>query len=214
MGLVENHHSSDIRAFDGLSMFLLQFGSCHLPLKTVGSFLPLSLLRISGLLPPFLSYNYNSKSFSDYISFPLLLISNSDSHYPLSIITAHSLYQGLLFISEEDPEQVLGGEAIMTDNTKRKWRWSSRSLFGHNSSTTNKALYSSTIRTQDGTTDVDFANDVSFDDCSADGRYCKPGVTAKMRRSGSKLLSMVGLQWFGTRNGCYALKKLKFTKVS
>lgn len=81
----------------------------------------------------------------------------------------------------------------MTGTTKRKWRWSSKSLFA--SIAPNKAvkLDHSVFHTQDGAADLKFTNDMSLDGCSTEDSH-RSGVAARMRRNGSKLLSVVGIQ--------------------
>lgn len=82
----------------------------------------------------------------------------------------------------------------MTGQTKRKWRWSSKSLFA--SIAPNKAvkLEHSVLRTQDGAADQIPTIDMSLDGCNTRDGQQRPNVAARMRRNGSKLLSAVGIQ--------------------
>ena len=86
---------------------------------------------------------------------------------------------------------------VMTSDTKRKWRWTSKSFLA--STHTNKVLKLDypVVITQDGANDQERTNDVSSGGHSQrDNRY-RTGVAARMRRSGSKLLSRVGIQQKG-----------------
>ena len=85
----------------------------------------------------------------------------------------------------------------MTVKSKRKWGWSSKNLLA--SVSTNKALKLDypIINNQDGTVDQINTNDFSLDGCSLEDSHYTIGLAARMRRSGSKFLSVVGLQ----RNG-------------
>lgn len=77
--------------------------------------------------------------------------------------------------------------------TKRKWRWGSKSLFGSRASNKVIVLEHASINTQSDPREHSAVH-LSLDGCSAeDVRYIM-GVGAKMRRNGSKLLSIVGLQ--------------------
>lgn len=82
----------------------------------------------------------------------------------------------------------------MPGKTKRKWRWSSKSLF--TSVAPNKAAKrdNSVLHTQDGAADLNFTMDMSLDGCSTEDSQQRSGVAARMRRNGSKLLSFVGIQ--------------------
>ena len=50
------------------------------------------------------------------------------------------------------------------------------------------------MQTTDGAADGPHAMNISFDDGSTEGRDGRVSATAKIQRSGSKLLSMVGIQ--------------------
>ena len=93
----------------------------------------------------------------------------------------------------------LGGEIIvktagMKGDTKRKWRWSSKSLLA--SSQPNKVLIvdQSILNTHDRAADRLALNEISLDGCSMEDGHERSGMAAKMRRHGSRFLSMVGLQ--------------------
>lgn len=82
----------------------------------------------------------------------------------------------------------------MKGDTKRKWRWSSKGLIA--SSQPNKVLIvdQSMLDTHDGTADRFAINEMSLDGCSMEDGYEHSGMAARMRRHGSRLLSIVGLQ--------------------
>ena len=85
--------------------------------------------------------------------------------------------------------QVIGEMA----NTKRKWRWSSKSLFGSKASNKVIILEHASLNTLADARELS-AIHMSLDGCSAEDVRHMMGVGAKMRRNGSKLLSIVGLQ--------------------
>ena len=82
----------------------------------------------------------------------------------------------------------------MKGDTKRKWRWSSKSLIA--TSQPNKVLVidQSTLDFHDGAADRFAANEISLDGCSMEDVRERMGMAARMRRHGSRFLSIVGLQ--------------------
>ena len=82
----------------------------------------------------------------------------------------------------------------MKGDTKRKWRWSSKSLV--TSVQSNKVLVvdQSMLDTRDGAGDRFAVNEMSLDGCSIEDDHKRPGMAARMRRHGSRFLSIVGLQ--------------------
>ena len=82
----------------------------------------------------------------------------------------------------------------MQGDSKRKWRWSSKSL--HASCQPNKVFVidQSMPNTHNGTTNRFAVNEVSLDGCSMDDARERSGLAARMRRHGSRFLSIVGLQ--------------------
>jgi len=82
----------------------------------------------------------------------------------------------------------------MPAKTKRKWRWSSKSLFASGAPNKILKIEHPIISTQDGTTDQRLPDDASLEGYGLGDSQSRIGVAARMRRSGSKLLSIVGLQ--------------------
>ena len=82
----------------------------------------------------------------------------------------------------------------MKGDTKRKWRWSSKSLV--TSSQPNKVLVvdQSMLDTHGGADDRFAVTEMSLDGCSMEDGHERSGLAARMRRHGSKILSIVGLQ--------------------
>ena len=78
-------------------------------------------------------------------------------------------------------------------NTKRKWRWSSKSLFGSRASNKVIVLEHASLHTLPDPREHNAVH-MSLDGCSAEDVRYMMSVGAKMRRNGSKLLSIVGLQ--------------------
>ena len=82
----------------------------------------------------------------------------------------------------------------MKGYTKRKWRWSSKSVVA--SGQPNKVLVvdQSMLDTHDDATDRFAVNEMSLDGCSVEDGRERSGMAARMRRHGSRFLSIVGLQ--------------------
>ena len=84
--------------------------------------------------------------------------------------------------------------ANMKGDTKRKWRWSSKSAFA--SSQPSKVLVvDQPMNTfHDGAADRFAVNEMSLDAYSMEDDRERSGLAGRMRRRGSKFLSIVGLQ--------------------
>lgn len=82
----------------------------------------------------------------------------------------------------------------MAGKTKRKWRWSSKSLFAPTVSQKAVKLDHSMLDNHDGVAEYNVTKEFSMDGCSTEDFEHRSGVAAKMRRNGSKLLSIVGIQ--------------------
>ena len=82
----------------------------------------------------------------------------------------------------------------MQGDTKRKWRWSSKSL--HASGQPNKVLVVDQLMpdSHNGAMDRFAVNEMSLDGCSMEDARERSGLAARMRRHGSRFLSIVGLQ--------------------
>lgn len=82
----------------------------------------------------------------------------------------------------------------MTSYGKRKWRWGSKSIFG--SRAPNKVVITehSIASHQKGSTDQRAANDTSPDGCDIEDERQRSRVKVKLRRNGSKFLSIVSLK--------------------
>ena len=78
-------------------------------------------------------------------------------------------------------------------NAKRKWRWSSKGLLGSKAPSKVIILDHVPLHMHDGAGDQ-FALDMSLDGCETEDGNPRTGVAAKMRRNGSRLLSIVGWQ--------------------
>ena len=78
-------------------------------------------------------------------------------------------------------------------NTKRKWRWSSKSLFGSKASSKVIILEHASLNTPSDAREHSAVH-MSLDGCSAEDVRHMMGVGARVRRNGSKLLSIVGLR--------------------
>ena len=95
----------------------------------------------------------------------------------------------------------------MTAKSKRKWRWNSRSLFTSASPNKTVKLDHTIIDTQDGTTDYHYSQDMLLDGHGSEQSQLRTGMAARLRRNGSKLLSLVGLQRNGdscqSRDSCF-----------
>lgn len=89
---------------------------------------------------------------------------------------------------------VLIKTAGMKGDTKRKWRWSSKSLFASNQPNKVLVIDPLMVDTHVGPTDRFAVNEMSLDGCSMEDGHERSGVAARMRRHGSRLLSIVGLQ--------------------
>lgn len=82
----------------------------------------------------------------------------------------------------------------MKGDTKRKWRWSSKGLFASNQPKKVLVVDQSMLDTHDGAADRFDVNEISLDGCSMEDGHERWGVAARMRRHGSRILSIVGLQ--------------------
>ena len=82
----------------------------------------------------------------------------------------------------------------MKIDTKRKWRWSSKSVVA--SGQPNKVLVvgQSIPYTKHSVADRTAVNEMSLDGCSMEDACERLGLAARMRRHGSRFLSIVGLQ--------------------
>ena len=98
----------------------------------------------------------------------------------------------------------------MQGNTKRKWRWSSKSL--HAPGQPNKVLVvdQSMSDTHTGAVDRLAANEMPLDGCSMEDARERLGLAARMRGHGSRFLSIVGLQ--RGSGVCFSLDELPPTK--
>ena len=100
--------------------------------------------------------------------------------------------------------------ASMKGDTKRKWRWSSKSAFA--SSQPSKVLVvDQPINTShDAAADRFAVNEMSLDAYSIEDGRERSGMAGRMRRHGSKFLSIVGLQ--RSSGMCFSLGGLLHTK--
>jgi len=117
--------------------------------------------------------------------------------YPFRSVFA-SIVQ-LLSINQIKAFASLGNTTFMANTTmpgklKRKWRWSSKSPFASVAPNKTAKRDHSVLHTQDGAADLNFTTDMSLDGCSTEDSQQRSGVAARMRRNGSKLLSIVGIQ--------------------
>ena len=79
----------------------------------------------------------------------------------------------------------------MTVNAKRKWRWSSKSVFVPRP-TKVTVIEESTPDSPEGVGNQPVVFDISMDGCSTENGQDKSKLAAKMRRNGSRFLSIVG----------------------
>ena len=91
--------------------------------------------------------------------------------------------------------------ASMKGDTKRKWRWSSKSFFASSQPRKVLVVDQSMIDSHDGAADRFAVNKMSLSACSMEDGHEQSGMAASLRRHGSKFLSIVGLQrgsgmWF------------------
>lgn len=86
----------------------------------------------------------------------------------------------------------------MTIIQTRKRRWGSRSLFGIRSTKRKVSTGQAIIETADGAADRKATIDISSDTCSVEDGDLKSGAAAKMQRSSSRLLSVIGIQTRGS----------------
>lgn len=82
----------------------------------------------------------------------------------------------------------------MKDDTKRKWRWSSKSLFASSQPKKVLVVNQSILDNQDSAADQFAVHEMSLDGCSTEDGHERSGVAARIRRHGSRFLSIVGLQ--------------------
>ena len=82
----------------------------------------------------------------------------------------------------------------MKDDTKRKWRWSSKSLFASSQPKKKLVVNQSMLDNQDSAPDRFAFNEMSLDSCSTEDGHERSGMAARIRRHGSRFLSIVGLQ--------------------
>lgn len=101
--------------------------------------------------------------------------------------------QGFL-LSSDVTSVSTNAKPTMAGKTKRKWRWSSKSLFASTASKKAVKLDHSMLDNHDGVAEYNVTKEVSVDGCSTEDFEHRSGVAAKMRRNGSKLLSVVGIQ--------------------
>ena len=127
----------------------------------------------------------------------MLLFKNISIEIARTIAAYHHTSQSLPAIHYPLPSNLrrrsLATPKRMTGTTKRRWRWSSKSLLDPSASSKVRVIDHPDIGTQDGGTDAASTNRSSLGICS----LAKPAVAARMRRNKSKLLSIVGLQRFG-----------------
>ena len=84
--------------------------------------------------------------------------------------------------------------ADMKADNKRKWRWSSKSLIASSQPNKVHVVDRSMPDTHDDAADRSVVTEMSLDGCSMDDGHERSGMVARMRRHGSRLLSIVGLQ--------------------
>ena len=90
--------------------------------------------------------------------------------------------------------KVLKKIANMKADTKRKWRWSSKSLIASSQPHKVHVVDRTMPDTHDDAADRSVVTEMSLDGCSMDDGRERSGVVARMRRHGSRFLSIVGLQ--------------------
>ena len=84
--------------------------------------------------------------------------------------------------------------ADMKADTKRKWRWSSKSLIAPSQPHKVHVVDRPVPDTHDDAADRSVVTEMSLDGCSMDDGRERSGMVARMRRHGSRFLSFVGLQ--------------------
>ena len=99
----------------------------------------------------------------------------------------------------------------MTIIQAKKRRWSSRSLLGIRSTKRKVSSEQGIIQAADGAADQPHAIDISFDDYRVADRDRGMSTSAKIQRSGSKLLSIVGIQ---ARNSGESLPQSKPSEMT
>ena len=82
----------------------------------------------------------------------------------------------------------------MKADTKRRWRWSSKSVVAFSQPSKVLVVDQLMITSNDGAADRFAVNELSLDACSMEDGRDRSGMAARMRRHGSKFLSIVGLQ--------------------
>ena len=82
----------------------------------------------------------------------------------------------------------------MKGDTKRKWRWSSKSAIASSQPSKVVVVDRPMLDTHDGAADQVRVNEMSLDGCSMEDGHERSGMAARMRRHGSRFLSIVGLQ--------------------
>ena len=82
----------------------------------------------------------------------------------------------------------------MKHETKRKWRWSSKSLFSSSQPKKVLVVNQSMLDNQASAADGFIVNEMSLDGCSTEDGHERSGMAARIRRHGSRFLSIVGLQ--------------------
>lgn len=97
--------------------------------------------------------------------------------------------EALLRQIPSSPHQI----AAMTGNNKRKWSWDSRSVFASKGPSKVAEIDRTILDAQDATSRL-APSDMSLDGCSTKDVHQRAGLTARMRRNGSKFLSIVGFQ--------------------
>lgn len=94
----------------------------------------------------------------------------------------------------------------MKHETKRKWRWSSKSPFSSSQPKKRLVVNQSMVDNQDSAPDGFIVNEMSLDGCSTEDGHERSGMAARIRRHGSRFLSIVGLQ--RSSGMCYLLVDL------
>ena len=97
----------------------------------------------------------------------------------------------------------------MKGDTKRKWRWSSRSAIASSQPSKVVIVDRSVLDTHDGAADTVGVNEISLDGCSMGDGHERSRMAAGMRRHGSRFLSIVGLQ--RSAGMCFSLVELLIT---
>lgn len=82
----------------------------------------------------------------------------------------------------------------MKSDTKRKWRLSSKSLVVSGQPSKVFVVDQPLLDIYDGATDRIAANEISLDGCSMEDGHERSRMAARIRRHGSRFLSIVGFQ--------------------